>query len=301
MDFSRKLLIVPGSKVDLSDIETGYKGKLTKEEAKEQTAKNLARIAELQELLYSDHKQSLLIVLQAMDAGGKDGTVKVIAGAMNPQGVRVASFKAPSLEEREHDFLWRIHKQTPNKGEVVVFNRSHYEDVLIVRVHDMVPEKVWKKRYDRINEFEQNLTDNNTHVLKFFLHISKDEQIERLKERLDTPSKHWKVNEGDFTEREFWDKYQDAYEDALGKCSTDAAPWFAIPADKKWFRDLAISTIVLEKLESLKMEYPPPTGDITAIRKKYFPDDPLPGSEKPAKADEKPAKKKSAKKDFNPK
>lgn len=297
MDYSKKHKVSPGSKVDLKDIETSVKGKLTKEEAKLQTAKNLARIAELQELLYSDHKQSLLIVLQAMDAGGKDGTVKVIAGAMNPQGVRVASFKSPSLEEREHDFLWRIHKQTPNKGEVVVFNRSHYEDVLIVRVHNMVPEETWKKRYARINEFESNLTDNNTHVLKFFLHISKDEQLARLKDRVDTPEKHWKVNEADFTEREFWGDYQKAYQDAIGKCSTEDAPWYVIPADKKWYRDLAISEIVVEKLESLKMSYPPPTGDIKAIREKYFPDD-----DATAKATEKPAPKKpSAKGQFNPK
>jgi len=240
-------------------------------------------------------------VLQAMGAGGKDGTVKTLVGAMNPAGVRVVSFKAPSAEEKDHDFLWRIHKETPKKGEIVVFNRSQYEDVLIVRVHDLVPEKEWKKRYDHINQFEANLADNNTHIIKFFLHISPEEQIRRLKDRLDTPEKHWKVNEGDFVEREFWDDYRKAYEDALSKCSTEKAPWHIIPADKKWYRDLVVSQIVLDKLQSLKMEYPPPSGDIKAIRKKYF------GAETPEqdKAADKPKEggkhKGKAKKHFNPK
>lgn len=266
-----KFAVKAGSKVDLDKIDPNGNGGLTKEEGLRLTAINLARIAELQELLYAEHKQALLIVLQAMDAGGKDGTVKVVAGAMNPQGVHITSFKSPTRHELDHDFLWRVHNRVPAKGEVAVFNRSHYEEVLIVRVHGLVPEDKWKKRYDQINDFERMLTENGTHILKFFLHIDKDEQLARLKERLDTPGKNWKLSELDFSEREKWDEYQEAYEDALSKCSTDPAPWYIVPANRKWYRNYVISQIVVEKLEELKMRFPDPVVDPEEIRRKHFP------------------------------
>ena len=188
---------------------------------------------------------------------------------MNPQGCRVVSFKQPSAEELAHDFLWRTELQTPERGEVVIFNRSHYEDVLIVRVHDLVPKKVWSKRYKQINDFERVLVANGTHILKFFLHISKEEQLHRFEQRLDDPSRRWKISEADYSERGFWDDYEKAYEDVLSKCSTNDAPWFVIPSDRKWFRNLAISQIIVETMEKLGIEIPEPTVDIADIRRKY--------------------------------
>ena len=227
------------------------------------------RLRDLQYLLYAENKQSLLIILQAMDAGGKDGTINHVLGSMNPQGTRVYGFKVPSAEEASHDFLWRIHQAAPHSGQVSIFNRSHYEDVLISRVHNLIPKKVWSKRYDLINDFEKNLSDSGTHILKFYLHISKDEQLRRFKHRLDDPTRHWKISESDYREREFWGDYTKAYEDVLCKCSTEHAPWFVIPADHKWFRNLAVSQIVVATLESLKMEFPKPTIDIKKVREKY--------------------------------
>jgi PPK2 family polyphosphate:nucleotide phosphotransferase len=271
MNYRKQFIVPPNSKVDLRAIDSGFTGTFNhKADAKDALAHNLKRIGELQEMLYAEHKQSLLIVLQAMDAGGKDGTVKVVAGAMNPQGVRVTSFKEPTKQERDHDFLWRIHKETPGKGDVAVFNRSHYEDVLVVRVHDLVPKTVWKKRYGLINEFENALTENGTHVLKFFLHIDKQEQLKRFWERLHDPAKNWKISEADYSEREKWDDYQKAYEDVLSKCSTEKAPWFVIPSNHKWFRNLAISQIIVDTLEDLRLSLPEPTVDIKEIREKYF-------------------------------
>ena len=204
-----------------------------------------------------------------MDTGGKDGTIHHILGAMDPQGCRVEQFRQLSKEELAHDFLWRIHKVAPRKGTVTIFNRSHYEDVLVVRVHNMVPQAVWSRRYDQINAFEQNLVDNNTHILKFYLHISKHEQLTRFEERLDDPTKQWKISEADYKERTFWDDYMAAYEDALSRCSTPHAPWFVIPSDHKWFRNLAIARIVVEYLEGLDMKYPEPSVDIAHIRREY--------------------------------
>jgi PPK2 family polyphosphate:nucleotide phosphotransferase len=204
-----------------------------------------------------------------MDTGGKDGVINHFLGAMNPLGCRVVSFKQPTAEEESHDFLWRVHRVTPALGEVVVFNRSHYEDVLPVRVHNLVPKKVWSLRYNQINAFEHELVESNTHILKFFLHISKKEQLKRFKDRLDDPSKQWKISEDDYKERSFWNDYMTAYEAALSQCSTEQAPWFIIPSDHKWFRDLAVSRIVVEYLERMHMKFPPPSVDLKQIRKEY--------------------------------
>ena len=226
-------------------------------------------LRQLQDLLYADRRQSLLICLQALDTGGKDGTINHVLGAMNPQGCRVVAFKQPSATELAHDFLWRVHPAAPASGEVVIFNRSHYEDVLVVRVHNLVPKGVWNLRYDRINAFEQGLVDHDTRILKFFLHISKGEQLRRFKDRLDDPTKQWKISESDYHERAFWDDYVAAFEDALTRCSTEHAPWFVIPADHKWFRNLAVARIVVECLEGMNMKYPQPTVDLEHIRREY--------------------------------
>ena len=209
------------------------------------------RLCALQEMLYAEHKRSLLIVFQALDTGGKDGAVKNLLTGVNPAGVQVTSFKAPSEEEMSHDFLWRIHACTPKKGHIGVFNRSHYEDVLVTRVHGLIDDKTAKQRFEAINNFESQLTHNGTLILKFFLHISKQEQAERLQERLDDPSKNWKFDPNDIKERAHWDEYQDVFEDALRHCSPDSAPWFVVPADRKWVRDLAIIEIVVAALEDM--------------------------------------------------
>ena len=271
MNYSKRFLIKPGSKVSLSDIDPDFKDKYdNKKDALEITARNTSKLRDLQELLYAEHKRSLLVCLQAIDAGGKDGTIRHVFATMNPQGCRVATFKEPTSLENDHDFLWRAHQAAPAKGEVMVFNRSHYEDVLIVRIHDLVPETTWSKYYGQINDFERSLAENGTHILKFFLHISKDEQLKRFEQRLDDPTKHWKINESDYTERKRWSDYTVAFEDMLSKCSTDHAPWFVIPANHKWFRDLAISQIMVDYLEDLHMNYPLPSVDIDRIRKKYY-------------------------------
>lgn len=225
-----------------------------------------ARLEKLQELLFAEHKQKILIVLQAMDTGGKDGVIRRVFDGVNPQGVRVASFKVPTSLELDHDYLWRVHQQTPAKGEIVIFNRSHYEDVLVVRVKNLVPESVWSKRYDQINNFEQLLAEEGTTILKFFLNISFEEQRERLLSRIDEPEKNWKFNPGDLEERKLWDTYMKAYEDAIDKTSTKWAPWYIIPANKKWYRDLVISTILVECLDSLKMNYPESPSDLDQYR-----------------------------------
>jgi len=224
---------------------------------------------ELQYRLYADQKRSLLICLQAMDAGGKDGVVRHVIGSMNPQGCRVVRFNQPTPEEQAHDFLWRIEHQVAKRGEVVLFNRSHYEDVLVARVHSLVPKKVWSKRYRQINDFERRLVANGTHILKFFLHISKAEQLERFRQRLEDPARRWKISEADYTEREYWASYEGAYEDALSRCSTSDAPWFVIPSNHKWFRDLAISEIIVDAMENLGIEFPEPTVNIAEIRRRY--------------------------------
>ena len=270
MNYIKRFRVEPGSKVDLAKIDAGFKDK---HESHEQALPEIEaynqKLHDLQYLMYAEGKHSLLICLQGRDAAGKDGTINHVLGAMNPQGCFVAGFKTPSKEEAAHDFLWRYHKATPAKGQVAIFNRSHYEDVLVVRVHDMVPKQVWSKRYTHINNFEKLLYDNDTHILKFYLHIDGEEELERFKTRIDDPARHWKISDGDYAERPFWDAYTAAFEDALGKCSTKYAPWFIIPSNHKWFRNLAISRIVSETLESLNMKFPEPTVDINEIKKKY--------------------------------
>ena len=270
MDYRRKLRIKPGSKVRLDAIDPDYHGEgLTKDQALPETGQLLEDIRALQYLLYAEQNHALLIVLQGIDAAGKDGVCRHVIRAMNPQGCSVYGFKQPSTLERRHDFLWRVHLRAPARGQVAVFNRSHYEDVLIVRVHELVEEQVWRPRYDQINDFERLLTANNTTILKFFLYISKDEQLERFERRLDDKSRHWKISESDYSERRRWDEYIAAYEDMLENCSTRQAPWYVIPANRKWFRNLAISHIVKATLDDLNLQLPEPTVDIDDIREKY--------------------------------
>ncbi len=214
------------------------------------------RLEELQELLYAENKHKVLIVLQGMDTAGKDGTIRHVFEGVNPQGVRVASFKAPTPIELAHDYLWRVHQQTPASGQMTIFNRSHYEDVLVVRVHNLVPPEVWGRRYDQINAFERLLAEEGTTILKFFLHISKDEQKQRLQDRLDDREKRWKFSTGDLAERKLWDNYMAAYGAVLEKTSTDHAPWYIVPANRKWYRDLVISHTIISTLEGLHMRYP---------------------------------------------
>ena len=267
--FVKDFRISPRDTIRLRDFNPSYKGNYQKHEALEKVEELRQKMGDLQQRLFAEHKRSLLIVLQALDAGGKDGVIKHVIGSMNPDGCHVANFKEPTQQELAHDFLWRIEAQTPAKGEVAIFNRSHYEDVLIVRVHDLVPRSVWSQRYDQINDFERRLNQNGTHILKFFLHISKEEQLQRFDDRLDDPAKRWKISEADYTEREHWNDYLRAYEDAFARCNTDGAPWFVIPADHKWFRDLAISEIIVSAMEEMNFQVPQPTVDIAEIRRQY--------------------------------
>ena len=262
----KKYRVEPNSKVDFSkwDPEDSSEFDSNKEEGRAALANLNRKLAELQEILYAEHKHKVLIVLQAMDTGGKDGAIRHVFKGINPQGVRVASFKVPSAIEMDHDYLWRIHQQTPGKGEMVIFNRSHYEDVLVVRVHKLVPEEVWKRRYDQINNFEKLLAEEGTTILKFYLYISSEEQKERLRARLEDPSKHWKFDPDDLKERQLWKEYMRAYEDALEKTSTKYAPWYIVPANKKWYRDLVVASVILETLKDLKMEYPQPKYDVAS-------------------------------------
>ncbi len=258
-----------GSDRSLADVDPrATPGCKDKGEALRRIEQNLARIDTLQYGLHAEGKRALLLVLQGMDTAGKDGVIRKVMTAFNPQGCRVVSFKVPTPEEAAHDFLWRVWKVTPARGEVVIFNRSHYEDVLVVRVHDLVPEAVWSKRYETINQFERQLTDSGTTVLKFFLHISRDEQRERLLERLDDPAKHWKFNAGDLDERARWKDYQRAYHDALTRCGTAHAPWYVIPADRKWYRDLAISEIVADALAKMDPRPPKVKLDVKAMKER---------------------------------
>ena len=261
-----KYRIRPGDKVRLKDFNSSDDGGLTKEAGKEEFAKLCCRLADMQELLYAEGKHALLVVLQAMDTAGKDSTIREVFGAFNPQGCRVVSFKAPSEEERAHDFLWRIHANVPRRGFVGVFNRSHYEDVLIVRVLKLQPERIWRQRYEQINAFEKHLAENRVILLKFFLHISKAEQAERLQARLTDKSKNWKFETGDLAMRARWSEFQRAYEDALNRCSTPWAPWHVVPADRKWYRDYVVSRVVLNALEKLKLKWPAPREDLSKIR-----------------------------------
>ena len=240
------------AKIKLSDIDAGETGKTSRDRADAKLAKIGDELRELQDLLYAAQDTPLLIVLQGMDTAGKDGTIRSVIGFMNPQGCRVASFKVPTPAEAAHDFLWRVHAETPGKGSIAIFNRSHYEDVLVARVHNLVPPEVWQKRYDVINNFERLLTDNGAVILKFFLHISKEEQKERLLAREKDPTKAWKLSPTDWKERDFWDDYQAAYEDALNRCGKPAAPWFIVPAGHKWYGHLVVAETIAEALRPLR-------------------------------------------------
>lgn len=260
--------IAPGQKVRLADLPTRADDRypMSKEEG-EKAVKALAkRIDELQTRLYAGGRHRLLVIFQAMDTGGKDGAIRNVFDKMDPQGIRVASFKRPSPVELAHDYLWRVHREVPGNGEVVVFNRSHYEDIVAVRVRDIFPKAVWSKRYGHIADFERMLADEGTTVLKFFLHISKEEQKRRLQARLDEADKNWKFNPGDLDDRALWDRFMDAYGDVFSETSTEQAPWHVIPADRKWQRDLAISEILVQALDGLGMEYPAIDFDPKTIR-----------------------------------
>jgi PPK2 family polyphosphate:nucleotide phosphotransferase len=259
-------LVPPDRQLDLTEHDPGFSGDYqSKQDTKADLKHNAKRLQELQQVLWAEGKHSLLIVLQAMDAGGKDGTIRHVFRGVNPQGCRVTSFKVPTKEELAHDYLWRIHKATPRRGYMGIFNRSHYEDVLVVRVHNLVPPEIWQQRYEQINHFEKLLADTGTTILKFFLHISKEEQKERFEARLNDPRKNWKFSMGDVEERGYWDDYMRAFEEALSRCSTPWAPWYVIPANHKWYRNVAVSQIIIETLESLDMHYPPPMTDAGEI------------------------------------
>jgi PPK2 family polyphosphate:nucleotide phosphotransferase len=260
-----RLRIEPGSTVRLADIDPAETHGRSKGRADEELARGLERLTGLQDRLWAEAKQRVLIVLQGIDAAGKDGTVRHVMTAFNPMGCIVTSWKAPTPVELAHDYLWRIHQRTPGKGEISIFNRSHYEDVLVVRVHDLVPKDVWSKRYDQINDFERLLVAEGTTILKFFLWIDRDEQKERFQARLDDPDKRWKFRLRDLEERKLWDEYVAAYEAMLERCSTEIAPWYVIPSNRKWFRNLAVADIVADALDDLKMEYPPSPDDLTGV------------------------------------
>lgn len=262
--------IEPGKRPNLDKIDSKIMGPFgDKLQGVDYLAETIPKICELQYRLFVEQKQSLLVVLQAPDAAGKDGAIRHVFAAMNPQGCRTHPFKVPTAQESSHDFLWRIHAATPAAGMVAIFNRSHYEDVLVVRVEDLVKKSVWKKRYDDINHFESLLIDRGTRILKFYLHISLEEQLERFGERLEDPAKHWKLNPGDYEARQKWDDYRDAYEDAIEQCNCDHAQWHVIPADRKWYRNAAIAGIVLKTLQDMNPQFPPVTVDLNEIRQLY--------------------------------
>jgi PPK2 family polyphosphate:nucleotide phosphotransferase len=270
MRYRETLHIKPGRCLLLKDIDPTDKGQHGSEQAaKDDIEQSRRKLAKLQSLLYAEKKWSVLIVLQAMDAGGKDGVVNHVLSVLNPQGARVTGFQRPTMEEAAHDFLWRVHPHAPARGEIAIFNRSHYEDVLVPRVHKLIDKAAWQARYLRIRDFEEALADNGTQVLKFFLHISKEEQLTRFGERLDDPRHNWKISESDYTERAHWDAYMAAYEDAISATSSKRAPWFVIPANNKWFRNLAVSQIIADAMEELDMSYPKATVDLVDIRRRY--------------------------------
>lgn len=256
---------VSGKKLKLSDYSTDDTKKLDRDEIEQGTAEIGKKLSKLQERLYAEGKQSLLLVLQARDAGGKDGTIKHVFEPINPQGVVITSFKVPNEEDLKHDFLWRIHPHAPAAGMMAVFNRSHYEDVLVTRVHDLIDDKVAEQRFEHIRHFEELLGSRGTRILKVYLHISAEEQRERLQDRLDDPEKHWKFNVGDLKERALWDEYTAAYQDALSATSTDAAPWYVIPADHKWYRNRVISQLLCDTLENMNPQFPEPEADLTNV------------------------------------
>ena len=269
--YEKKLIVKPGTKVALKNFDSKSHGKYKSHaDAQEEFQAKLLKMNQLQHLLYAQNKHSVLVVLQGMDTAGKDGVIRHVLSAMNPQGCTITRYNEPGELEKGHDFLWRVHPHVPAKGEVAIFNRSHYEDVLVPRVHKLVPDKKWTERYELINDFERLLVkETNTTILKLFLHISKNEQLARFKQRLDDPARNWKISESDYSERRYWDEYTSAYEEIFHRTSTDHAPWFIIPSDHKWFRDLAISKLIVETLDNLNMKEPPARVDLAEIRRKY--------------------------------
>jgi PPK2 family polyphosphate:nucleotide phosphotransferase len=265
MNFQEKYVVEPGAKVKLARWDPDDTAGIEKEQTVEELEAHRKKLDELQYKLYAENRRAVLVVLQAMDTGGKDGTIRHVMSGLNPQGCRVTSFKVPSQEELAHDYLWRAHRAVPARGEVGIFNRSHYGDVLVVRVHNLVPKQVWSQRYEQINVFEKLLADNDVKILKFFLHISREEQKKRLLERINDPTKNWKVSLGDFEERKYWDDYVEAHEEALTRCSTEWAPWYVIPADRKWFRNLAVADILVRTLESMDLRLPKLTLDLSRL------------------------------------
>ncbi len=265
-DLTDAHLVKPGKPAGLAQRPTRDDGGLCKRDGRRQLKKLIKRLDQLQELMYAESKHAMLVVFQAIDAGGKDSTIRTVLGPLNPQGVRVASFKQPSMLERAHGFLWRIHQQCPPRGHIGVFNRSHYEDVLVVRVRQLAEPAVWRKRFDHINAFEKLLSDEGTVVVKFLLHISRDYQRKRLQRRLDRPDKHWKFDPSDLAERSRWDAYQQAFDEALTRCSTPWAPWYIVPAERRWYRNLIVAGVLVEHLEALNMQYPQPRIDPATIR-----------------------------------
>ncbi len=270
MNFRKTFRVPPDSKVKLADIDPTDHGSFTEASANAELVQHKERISTLQRRLNAEGARSLLIVLQGIDGAGKDGTCWHVISAMDPEGVSVTPFKVPTTEEKKHDFLWRVHPHAPKRGDIAVFNRSHYEDVLVARVHDLVPKKIWSKRYDAINDFETMIhREADTSILKFFLYISKEEQLQRFKDRLDQPDRQWKIERSDYTERAYWDDYIAASEDVFAKCSTQHAPWFIIPSNHKWFRNLAVARIIADTLEDMDPRSPPPHVDLAEIRKLY--------------------------------
>jgi len=262
---AQPLIVTPGEPIRLADYDPNDTAEYDKDSAKKVLKRNTKRLLELQEVLWAEGKHAVLIVLQGMDASGKDGTIEHVFHGVNPQGCHVTGFKVPTKEELEHDFLWRIHKAAPRRGMIGIFNRSQYEDVLVVRVENLAPEEVWSKRYEQINHFEKLLADTGTVILKFYLHISKDEQKERFEARRQDRNKMWKFSEEDVAKRRLWDDYMAAYEDAINRCSTPWAPWTIVPANRKWYRNLVVSQALVNALEGLGMQYPPPEPGIDEI------------------------------------
>ena len=265
-DIPDALRVPPGSKFKLKDVDAERDFGWDKDKAAAATADNRNRMEELQYRMYADGRFGMLVAIQAIDGGGKDSTIRRVLSAFNPQGCTVTAFKAPSADELKHDFLWRIHKAAPPRGSVAVFNRSHYEDVLIVRVNDLVPRAVWERRYNQINEFERILAECDTRIVKIFLHVSKEEQRQRFQDRLDDRKKNWKFDLGDLEKRTQWDAYNEAFEAMLQKCSTAHAPWYVIPANRKWFRDFAVSQILIYELEQLPLRFPQPRFDVKSVK-----------------------------------
>jgi PPK2 family polyphosphate:nucleotide phosphotransferase len=262
---TRALKVAPKSKIKLANVDPAATHGLEKEKCAEHLVKNIERLSLLQYQLYAEGRRSLLVVLQGIDAAGKDGTIRHVMTGMNPQGVTVTPFKEPEGAEKRHDYLWRVHNAVPEWGKIGIFNRSHYEDVLIVRVHSLVPKSVWSQRYEQINEFERMLSDSGVRMVKIMLYIDKDEQARRFKLRLEDPTKNWKFSASDVKEREYWDQYIEAYEAVLRKCSTGYAPWYVVPANRKWFRNLAVSQIMIDALEEMKLSFPKPSEDLSAL------------------------------------